>query len=149
MAFYADTLSWFRANKSLFLLLNGICLAEVQQIFSVLPDRVSNDTGYVLCRNHDSVISSYMTSHWVCNKSYTTGAISETGTVYPSGEPEFIPLAMSFCRIRWSIFSFQYSVLYIIVCPFVCWSLHCMSFFDLRLLITTLLSSTFSESHTT
>ena len=100
MAFYADTLSWFRANKSLFLLLNGICLAEVQQIFSFLPDRVSNDTEYVLCRNHSSVISSYMTSHWVCNKSYTTGAISETGTVYPSGEPEFIPLAMSFCRIR-------------------------------------------------
>jgi hypothetical protein len=29
---HSDTLFWFRANQSLLLLLNGVCLAEKQQI---------------------------------------------------------------------------------------------------------------------
>ena len=32
MSLYSDTLSWFRANQSLLLLLNAACLAEKQQI---------------------------------------------------------------------------------------------------------------------
>jgi len=43
------------------------------------------------CSNHNPVLSSFMTYHWVCNKSNMTGAISGEGTAYPSGAPEFIP----------------------------------------------------------
>jgi hypothetical protein len=38
-----------------------------------------------------------------------------------------------------------YNVLYIVVCPSVLfWALHCLSFFDLRLLVIPLASSNFS-----
>ena len=46
---------------------------------------------YSVCRNHNLVLSSLTTYHWVCNKIITTGITSGAGTVYPSGAPEFIP----------------------------------------------------------
>ena len=39
---------------------------------------------YTVCRNHNPVISSFMTYHLICNKSNTTGATSGTGTAYHS-----------------------------------------------------------------
>jgi hypothetical protein len=45
-----------------------------------------------------------------------------------------------------SIVSFLCSVLYIVVCPLFLLTLCCLSFSDLRLLITTLVSSNFSYS---
>ena len=42
-------------------------------------------------RNHNPVLSSFMTYHRVCNKSNRTGATRGTGTTYPSGGHEFVP----------------------------------------------------------
>ena len=42
------------------------------------------------CHKHFPVLSSFMTSHRVCNLS-NIGATSGTGTAYPSGTPEFNP----------------------------------------------------------
>jgi hypothetical protein len=42
-------------------------------------------------RNHNPVLSSFMTYHRVCNKSNRTGATRGTGTTYPSGAHEFVP----------------------------------------------------------
>jgi len=41
--------------------------------------------------NHNLVLSSFMTHHWICNKSNTTGVTCGAGTVVPSGAPEFTP----------------------------------------------------------
>jgi len=85
-----------------------------------------------------------MTYHWVCHKSNTTGANSGAGTAYPCRAPKFI-----FC-FKWrsycSFFSFLCSALHIIVCPFVLflfWSLYCLFFCGLWLLLTPLASSHF------
>ena len=44
-----------------------------------------------VCRNHSPVLSSFMISHRVCNKSNSTGATCGAGTAYPSGAHDFIP----------------------------------------------------------
>jgi len=56
----------------------------------------------------------------------------------------WIPLRV--VRSCYLIIGFLWSVLWIIVCPLFLffWSLHCQFFFDLRLLITPLVSSNFS-----
>jgi hypothetical protein len=41
------------------------------------------------CHKHFLVLSPFMTYHWVCNKSITTGATNRTGTVCSSGTPVF------------------------------------------------------------
>jgi hypothetical protein len=40
-----------------------------------------------VCRNHNSVLSPFLTYHRVCNKSNTTSAACGTGSVSPSGAP--------------------------------------------------------------
>ena len=45
-----------------------------------------------VCRNHNSVLSWFMTYHKVCHKSTTMGATFRAATAYPSAAPEFIPL---------------------------------------------------------
>ena len=56
---------------------------------------VTNDHGFValLCDNHNSVMSSSMAYHGVYNKSKisTMDATNVSGTVYPTGTPEFTP----------------------------------------------------------
>ena len=47
-----------------------------------------------VCHNHSSVLSSFMTNHWVCN---AIGATSGTETAYHSGVPEF---TSGFCGVR-------------------------------------------------
>ena len=80
-----------------------------------------------VCRDHNLTLPP---SSWF-DKSNTTGATSDTGTVYPSGEPGFTPDLI--WRPCCSIVSRVHCVFF---CP-----LYCLSFFDLQLLITPLISS--------
>ena len=69
-----------------------------------------------VCCNHNSVLSSFMTYHWVCNKSNTTSVTCGAGTVYLSGAPSVhLRLLVGLCG---SILYFLCIVLQIIVCPF-------------------------------
>jgi hypothetical protein len=65
-------------------------------------------------RNHNPIISLFVTYHCVCNNGNTTDAICEAGTAYHSRAHEFTPLVGSCC----SIFIFLYNVLCVIVCHF-------------------------------
>jgi hypothetical protein len=52
-----------------------------------------NGHGYVsVYRNDNAILSLFLTNHIFCSKSNTTSVLCGTGTVYPSGEPEFTPL---------------------------------------------------------
>jgi hypothetical protein len=42
-------------------------------------------------RNHNPVLSSFMTYHRICNKSNTTGATYVAGTAYSLGPSVFVP----------------------------------------------------------
>ena len=79
---------------------------------------------------------------WVSEPVYIRGA----GTAYSSVEPEFIPCC------KWSsccsIFSFLCIILLIIIVLVFFWPLYCLTFFELRLLITLWVSSNFSISFT-
>ena len=78
---------------------------------------------------------------FVSYSSNTTGTTS-------GAELLTFPEHLSSSQIYCPIFSFLFSFLYIIVCHFVLflWPLYCLSFFDLRLLITPLVSSTFQHT---
>jgi hypothetical protein len=67
-----------------------------------------------------------------------TGVTSGVGTVYPSGEHGFTPFLMGFVLLF--LFSFMcmfYRSLFVLL-YFFFWPLWCLFFFDLRILITTL-----------
>ena len=87
---------------------------------------------------HFPVLSSFMTYHRMCNQINTTGATSGAGTAYPAVAPRFTP-GFSGVRVTRS--------LVLCVCfldlslSFFYWPLCCLFFFDLRILITPLLSS--------
>ena len=94
---------------------------------------------------HFPVLFSFMTYHRVCNQINTTGVTSGAGTAYPSGAPEFTP------GFKWgscySIFSFICMFcrqLFVLLHVFF-WRLCCLFFFYIRILITSLVSS--SSSH--
>ena len=94
-----------------------------------------------VCRNHNPVLSSYMTYHQDSNKSNMMGATCGARIYYPSREHE--------CKWGWccSIVSFLCIVLLIIGCPFVVClfgPLYCLPSFDSRHLFTSLASSNFS-----
>jgi hypothetical protein len=94
--------------------------------------RVLTDHGYVLCpnwprvcsvcRNHNPVLSSFMTYHQVCNKSNATDVICGAGTVYPFGVPEVTPVFrgvrvarslvffLRFCRLLFFLLAIVLSV---------------------------------------
>ena len=78
----------------------------------------------------------FMTYHRVCNQINTTGAISRAGTAYPSVAPEFIPV-FSGIRVTRSL---VLCVCYVDRCLSF-WSLYCLFFFDLQILITTFVYS--------
>ena len=48
-------------------------------------------------RDHNPVLSSLMTYHWVCYKSNKTGATSGAGTTYPFGASEFVEILLFTC----------------------------------------------------
>ena len=94
-------------------------------------------------RNHNSVLSPFMTYHGVCNYGNTMGATCRAGAAFPSGTPEFTP------GFHWGLFcpiiSFLYSVcrsLFAVLSFFIL-PLYYLSFFDLRFLITPLVSLNF------
>jgi hypothetical protein len=57
-----------------------------------------------VCRNHNQKLSSFMAYHQILNRSNTTGATSETGTTYPCGTPDFIPIFSGFRFSRSLVF---------------------------------------------
>ena len=101
---------------------------------------VINDIICSTCRKHFPVFSSFMTYHRVYNQINTTGVTSGAGTAYPSGAPEFIPGFQwgSCCSIFSSMCMFCRSLF--VLWYFFFWPLCCLSF-DIRILITHLVSS--------
>ena len=86
-------------------------------------------------RNRNTVLSSSKIYHRVCKKNSTTVATSRTGTVYPSGAPEFIPV-VSEVRVAGSL----------VFCAMFCWSLFaCLVFFLLAIAWSVLLWFTASD----
>jgi hypothetical protein len=77
-----------------------------------------------VCRNHDPVLSSFMTYHWLWYKSNTTGATRGTETAYPFGTPEFIPVSVGFVLIN--LCSVLGRSLFVLLSVFI-WPLYCMS----------------------
>ena len=76
-----------------------------------------------------------------------TGVTTETGTAYPSGAPEFTPgFLWGPC---YSIFSFicMFCRLLFVLLYFFFWPLCSLFFFDIRILITPLVSSNSSCSN--
>jgi hypothetical protein len=65
-----------------------------------------------VCRNHNQVLFSCITYHWVCSKSNTTGGTSRAGTAHSSGAHvstnEFcgvlVALSLVFCVIFCRLF---------------------------------------------
>ena len=83
------------------------------------------------CRTHFPVLSSFMTYHRICNKINMTRAANGVGFQWGSCYSIFSFMCM-FCRS-------QLDLLY-----FFFWPLCCLSFFDLLLLATPLVSSNYS-----
>ena len=94
------------------------------------------------CRKHFPVLSSFMTYHRVCNQINTTGTISGTGTAYPSGTSEFTPgFQRDSCQSIFSCMCVFCRSLCVLFCSFFCWPFCCLFYFDLHILITSLISS--------
>ena len=91
------------------------------------------------CLKHFPDLSSFMTYHWICNQSNTAGATSGAGTAYPSGAPEFTPSFQ--CGSCYSIFSSMCMLSRSLFVLLYLFSWYCLTLFDLRILITPLVSS--------
>ena len=77
-----------------------------------------------------------MTYHRVCYQINTTGVTSGVGTVYPFGAPEFtIDFEWGSCYSTFSFICMLCRQLFVLL-YFIVWPLCCLSFFDLRILIT-------------
>ena len=94
---------------------------------------VSNKT-IKLCPN--PVLSSFMSYHRVCNKSNTMGVTRGAGTAYLSGVPEFTPGFSGLRVTRSLLFCVMFCGSLFVFLSFLFWPLCCLSFFDLRILIT-------------
>ena len=95
-----------------------------------------------------AIHSSFMTYYQVCNQINRICATSGAGTPYSSGAPEFTPGFQ--CGSCYSIFSFMCMFcrsLFVLLYYFF-WPLYCL-FFDLRILITSLISLNSSTHLTT
>ena len=57
-----------------------------------------------VCHNHNPVLSSFMTYHWICNKCNTTGATSGAGTASHQ-EHLSSPSVFSVVWVAWSLLS--------------------------------------------
>ena len=139
----AAPLRWMGPNRNLHWSTSGLRVTLLYLCVKksgLTPDINSTEskcTETILCHNHKPVLSSFMTCHRVLSKSSTT-------VQYVEQELLALPEHLSSPRFFWgscySIFSFLCNVLSIFVCPFSFWPLYCTSFFDLRLLITLLVS---------
>ena len=93
-----------------------------------------------LCSNQNPVLSSFVTDHRVCNKSNTTSVTCGAGTAYTFGAPEFTPVLIVVRVARSFVFCVLFRIPLCAISSFLLCPLHCLSFFDLRLLITSLVS---------
>lgn len=86
----------------------------------------------------------FVTFHWICKKSNTTGASGETRPAYHSGAPGFTSRFQlnSFCSIC-ILLSGVLSTSVCLFSSFCFWQLCCL-YFHLPFLITPLISSSFS-----
>ena len=85
-----------------------------------------------------------MTYHWACKKNNTTGATCGAGTAYTSGVFSF--LVFSLVRVAQSLVVcvlFCRSLFFLVSVFF--WPWRCLSFFDLQILLTPLVSLNSSE----
>ena len=88
-------------------------------------------------RHHNPLLSSSPGS-----KSNTTDVTSGAVITYLSGSPVYIHHSPVYSRVRVARSSVKYFVNRCF--SFFIWPLHCLTFFDLRILITSLVSSKFS-----
>ena len=89
-------------------------------------------------RKHFLILSSFMTYHRIFNQINTTDVTSGAGT---AGAPEFTPgFQWSSCYSIVSFMCMSCRSLFVLL-YFFFWPLCCLSFFDLRILITPLGSS--------
>ena len=79
--------------------------------------------------DHNPVLSSCLTYHQLCNKSYTMGVTHGEGTAYPSGVHEFT-LDFSVVRFRSLVFCVMFYRLLFVLLLFFFWPLCCISFFN-------------------
>ena len=116
-------------------------LVSRRSFMVIMNAEVSVDTFFALryeFLNH--MISNEQLQHYtffrICTKSNTTGATSGAEASYLSGTSKFTYVFKQ-CS-RYLIFGFVCNVLQIVVCPivFLFWPLYCLSFFDLRLIIS-------------
>jgi hypothetical protein len=91
--------------------------------------------------------SSFPIHHQVCNYSNTTGATSGEGTAYPSGATEFNPVFSGVLVTRSLVFYVLFLRLFFVLFVLFFEPLYCLSF-DLRILITSLVSSNSSYMKT-
>jgi len=101
----------------------GTCILKVEVItlntfYSHHYDFVNRYTVYVsqvttyicsVCRNHNTVLTLFMSYHRLCNKSNTTGATSGAGTNYTSAASVFCGVRVScaaFCKSLFVLLSF-------------------------------------------
>ena len=94
--------------------------------------------------DHRCFTSTFLiTYHCVCNQSNTTGATSGAETPYPCGAHEFITSFSGVCLARSlfiiSVCRVPLRSLFVLLSFFI-WPLCCLSFFELRILITPLVS---------
>ena len=117
--------------------LTGECYHYIQNISVLICD-----TDCEVCCSHNTlIIPSFMTYHPIFTKSNTTGAASGTRIAY-------------LFRVLWLhrrilvelvLLKFSFEQWFIDHClSLFFWSLYCISFFDLRILVTTLVSSNLS-----
>ena len=95
-----------------------------------------------VCRNYYPVLSSFITYHRICNKSNTTGASCGKWTTCLYRAPGLTSWGFVL-QSTWVdlLTSWGFVLLDLLLCSVL--SLYCLSLFDLRLLITPMISSCF------
>jgi hypothetical protein len=73
--------------------------------------------------------------HRVCNKSNTTDATAGTGTAHPSGSSKSTPVLSEVCIARSLVLCVIFGRLLFVPSLLHFWSLYCLSFYDLPLLV--------------
>jgi len=96
-----------------------------------------------VCRNHNSVLSSFMIYHRVSNYSKTKSGICGAATTYSLGAPELTSDFRGVRVARSLVFCVMFCGSLFVPLSVFFWPLSCLSF-DLWLLITSLVSSNFS-----
>ena len=65
-------------------------IANAIDMYTMMYDNIANAIKICsVCRNHNPVLSSFMTYHRVCNKRNMTGATCGVGIIYPSSVSKF------------------------------------------------------------